>query len=203
MNTERRWSARELKEELDEYERELRDAGKARNTINTYVQHPERFIKWLERRPRPSQADPNLQAGSSAEGNDRVSDEGPVVQRFRAVAQYQPTPKFAQAGASLKTGVPDSEDDRGDWVFERASGRSSRYDPLRTYLAGRGEPVIRLSFGEIERILGVRLPDSARRHRAWWSNSQEGTHVHARSWLEAGRRTRNVDLNGATAEFVR
>ena len=43
MTNEPRWSARELKSELNRYEEELRAAGKTRNTINTYVQHPERF----------------------------------------------------------------------------------------------------------------------------------------------------------------
>src|SRR5579875_2188660 len=48
MEHELRWSARELRSELNRYEEELRAAGRARNTINTYVQHPERFINWLE-----------------------------------------------------------------------------------------------------------------------------------------------------------
>jgi hypothetical protein len=47
MTNEPRWNARELKSELNRYEEELRAAGKTRNTINTYVQHPERFINWL------------------------------------------------------------------------------------------------------------------------------------------------------------
>jgi hypothetical protein len=79
---------------------------------------------------------------------------------------------------------------------------SSRYDPLKRYLAGRSEPVVHLSFGEIERIIGGPLPPSARRHRPWWANERSGSHVHARSWIDAGRRTANVDMNSATADFV-
>lgn len=41
------WSEEDLRGALDEYEVQLRAAGKARNTITTYVQHPERFINWL------------------------------------------------------------------------------------------------------------------------------------------------------------
>lgn len=41
------WTEAELRKALDEYERQLREAGKARNTVATYVQHPERFINWL------------------------------------------------------------------------------------------------------------------------------------------------------------
>jgi hypothetical protein len=81
----------------------------------------------------------------------------------------------------------------------------SRYDGLRTYLSGRSEPQVRLSFAEIERIIGQPLPSSARRHRAWWANERSGSHVNARAWLEATppRRTANVDLNAETADFVR
>ena len=42
------WIARELTEALDVYEQELRGKGLRRNTISTYVQHPERFIRWLQ-----------------------------------------------------------------------------------------------------------------------------------------------------------
>jgi hypothetical protein len=61
-----------------------------------------------------------------------------------------------------------------------------------------------LSLAEIEQIIGQPLPPSARRHRAWWANERSGSHVHARSWLEAtpARRTANVDLNAGTVEFI-
>ena len=53
------WSEEDLRAALDEYEVELREAGKARNTITTYVQHPQRFIDWLVGRysPRPVATD--------------------------------------------------------------------------------------------------------------------------------------------------
>ena len=47
------WTTDELRAELNRYERALRDSGKARNTVNTYVQHPERFINFLDGRYRP------------------------------------------------------------------------------------------------------------------------------------------------------
>lgn len=78
----------------------------------------------------------------------------------------------------------------------------SKYDPLRDHLARRNEPVVELSFRQIESILGFPLPQSAQRYPAWWSNSDGGTHVHARSWTRAMRRTRHVDLNAGTVQFV-
>lgn len=62
---------------------------------------------------------------------------------------------------------------------------------------------VKTTFGDVERVLGRPLPASARKHRAWWANEAVGTHSHARSWLDARRKTRNVDLNAATVEFVK
>jgi hypothetical protein len=78
-----------------------------------------------------------------------------------------------------------------------------KYDPLFDHLSRATEPRLRLSFAEIERIIGDSLPASARRHQAWWANERVGTHVHARSWLDAGYATQRLDLNSATVEFVR
>lgn len=79
----------------------------------------------------------------------------------------------------------------------------AKYDPLFDHLSRRRELLLRMSFADIERIIGDSLPASARRHRAWWVNERDGTHAHARSWLDAGTETRHLDLNSATVEFVR
>ena len=92
--------------------------------------------------------------------------------------------------------------DTGAPVSEVAQGRGSRYAGLQAYLAGRPEPVVRLSFADIERIIGGTLPASARKYRPWWANEEGGTHIHARAWLDAGRRTAKVDMNGQTVDFV-
>jgi hypothetical protein len=148
------WTEEELRTELDRYEAELRDAGKARNTVTTYVQPVERFLNWLEGR-------------------------------------YSPARTVAGTSAALPNS-PHLAAHRG----------TSRYVGLRVYLSQRSEQVVRLSFADIETIIGAPLPASARRYRTWWANEQSGTHVHARSWLDAGRRTANVDLNAAAADFV-
>ena len=79
----------------------------------------------------------------------------------------------------------------------------SKYEPLRTYLSERSEPLVRLSFEQIERILGTSLPPSARRYRPWWANEHDGTHIHGRAWMSAGRQALNVDMNAETVDFVR
>jgi hypothetical protein len=112
-----------------------------------------------------------------------------------------PTPPLTDRPFSRRTvGTADRRSLNEGGTFQE---RRSRYDGLRTYLSGRSEPKVHVSFAEIERIIGP-LPSSARRHRAWWANERSGSHVHARSWLEANppRRTANIDLNAETADFV-
>jgi hypothetical protein len=148
------WTDQELRTALDRYEVALRDAGKARNTVTTYIQPVERFLNWLGGR-------------------------------------YSPTRNAPGPTATWISGQ--------DLTSRRST---SRYDGLREYLSQRTEPVVRLTFSEIEDIIGGALPASARRYRPWWANERSGTHVHARAWIDAGRRTANVDLQEATAEFV-
>ena len=59
-----------------------------------------------------------------------------------------------------------------------------------------------MSFTEIERVLGFKLPKSAYQHEAWWSNNATG-HSHARAWLKFGWRTEAVDLAGRKVTFQR
>jgi hypothetical protein len=59
-----------------------------------------------------------------------------------------------------------------------------------------------LSFGEIEQIIGGKLPPSSHNHREWWSN-HAGSHVQARAWLEAGWEVESVDQEAQTVRFRR
>jgi hypothetical protein len=77
-----------------------------------------------------------------------------------------------------------------------------KYEPLKNYLSDCSSTEAVLDFDDIERIIGAKLPQSARKHPAWWSNNGQG-HVNARAWLEAGFKTSKVDLNRATVVFQR
>ncbi|HTQ82716.1 MAG TPA: hypothetical protein VMI47_05555 [Pseudolabrys sp.] len=78
----------------------------------------------------------------------------------------------------------------------------SKYEPLPEFLASVGGAAHRMTFTEIERVLGFKLPKSAYRHEAWWSNNATG-HSHARAWLKFGWRTEAVDLTGCKVTFQR
>lgn len=78
-----------------------------------------------------------------------------------------------------------------------------KYEPLLRFLQSRSDSSsIRLSFGEIDEILGFRLPRSARDHQAWWSNTRQG-HSHAAAWLDAGWRTGSLDLKSQSVSFAK
>lgn len=78
-----------------------------------------------------------------------------------------------------------------------------KYDPLHRHLTASSEARLRMTFADIERVLGNTLPASARKHPAWWANERATTHSHNRSWLDAGYETARLDLYGQTIEFVR
>ena len=85
----------------------------------------------------------------------------------------------------------------------REAAARGKYAPLHRHLLSlRPETEWRAGFGEVERVLGFRLPDSARLHRPWWANSRKGSgHSHALAWQAAGWRTARVDLEAETLVF--
>ena len=59
-----------------------------------------------------------------------------------------------------------------------------------------------MTFADIERVTGVKLPPKAQRHPAWWSNSP-ANNVMTKVWLDAGFRSEQVDITGRKLVFRR
>jgi hypothetical protein len=78
----------------------------------------------------------------------------------------------------------------------------SKYEPLGDFLRAQATTEVRLSFADIERITGAKLPPSAFRHRPWWSNNANNS-VLTKVWLDAGFRSEQVDMEGRTLVFRR
>lgn len=74
-----------------------------------------------------------------------------------------------------------------------------KYFRFTNYLKNSNQNYIRLSFKEIENILGFKLPSSAYNHGAFWSNSR--SHSLATSWLNAGYKNMGTNLIEQYAEF--
>jgi hypothetical protein len=77
-----------------------------------------------------------------------------------------------------------------------------KYEPLAEFLRGQGANEVRLTFAEIERIVGVKLPPKAQHQRAWWSNNPSNN-VMTKVWLAAGFRTEQVDIAARRLVFRR
>ena len=78
---------------------------------------------------------------------------------------------------------------------------SMKYAPLYRHLQRFAGDVWHATFYELETILGFRLPNSARRHQAWWSNTD--SHIQAAAWIAAGWETSGVDVAKERLSFVR
>ena len=68
----------------------------------------------------------------------------------------------------------------------------SKYSPLGAYLRQQRRDIVPMKFAEIEKIIGSKLPASAR-YRAWWSNNDFNS-VLTKVWLEAGFKSEQVDM---------
>jgi hypothetical protein len=77
-----------------------------------------------------------------------------------------------------------------------------KYESLNAHLRDASAEIVPLSFTDIEHLIGAKLPPSARKHSAWWSNNPTG-HVNAQAWLGAGYRAESVDLQGEKLVFRR
>ncbi len=78
----------------------------------------------------------------------------------------------------------------------------SKYDLLGSYLKGQPGAEVPMTFADIERVTGTRLPPSAYRHRPWWSNNASNS-VMTKVWLNAGYRAERVDMAGKKLVFKR
>ncbi len=77
-----------------------------------------------------------------------------------------------------------------------------RYEALGTYLSKIKDDAVTLGFEDVEKILNAKLPESAKKYRAWWGNDR--THSHAvKGWLNTGWKVKSVDLNNQIVEFER
>jgi len=79
----------------------------------------------------------------------------------------------------------------------------SKYQPLGDHLTASGAARIRLSFEDIERIIGAPLPASAGIHSAWWANVHDPRHVQKRAWASAGQEVDQVDRARRWVRFKR
>ena len=76
-----------------------------------------------------------------------------------------------------------------------------KYAPLGEYLRKQKVTLVPMTFEEIERVIGGKLPKS-RRYPAWWSNNPFNN-VMTQVWLDAGFETEQVDVEDHRVVFRR
>lgn len=76
---------------------------------------------------------------------------------------------------------------------------SRKYQKLTEHLAGLDDTRWRASFDDVERVLGIPLPDSARNYQAWWANQMRSQSL---GWQLAGWKVVDLDLKSEKVTFV-
>jgi hypothetical protein len=77
----------------------------------------------------------------------------------------------------------------------------SKYGALGEYLKHQGRDLVPMTFREIEKVIGGKLPASSR-YRAWWSNNALNS-VMTKVWREAGFESEQVDMASGKLVFRR
>lgn len=79
----------------------------------------------------------------------------------------------------------------------------SKYEPLNEFLGRLKADYWRPTFLELERILGFKLPVTARKNADWWNAEAGGRHAHANTWIGAGWKVQDVNVEKEKVTFVR
>ena len=68
--------------------------------------------------------------------------------------------------------------------------KGDKYIGLKRFLQNSQEHMIKLSYKDIEKITGNKLPKSAYLYaEAWWANDSTNTHSQAIAWMDTGYET--------------
>jgi hypothetical protein len=81
------------------------------------------------------------------------------------------------------------------------ASHTGKYQQLWRWLQDQGRDEVDLTFGDIEQVLGMPLPQSARRHPSHWYG-HEGTAL-GRAIRDAGWHASQVNLTDETVTFIR
>jgi hypothetical protein len=77
-----------------------------------------------------------------------------------------------------------------------------KYDRLGQFLQSQRNKEVPMTFAEIERVIGAKLPPNSPQYPAWWSNNPSNN-VMTKVWLAAGFRTEQVDTAARKVVFRR
>lgn len=106
-----------------------------------------------------------------------------------------------EAVRSVVVPAPEAPIDVASPISAAPIEHTGKYRPLWEWLRRQTDPVVTVTFNDVERVLGFPLPPSSRRHLPHWYG-YDNTAV-GRAIRDAGWRARNVSLNSETVTFER
>jgi CBS domain-containing protein len=119
-----------------------------------------------------------------------------VLKRARSWLETRPRPKAPEPTVPISEPPDDAQRDTPTIT-------RGKYAPLERWLRGQSHQTeVNVKFSDIEDLLSQALPPSAYEHQAWWANDTSSRSRHSLSWLYAGWKVADVDLNATTAQFV-
>jgi DNA-binding transcriptional regulator YiaG len=77
----------------------------------------------------------------------------------------------------------------------------SKYYPIFDQLQRCKQEAVKLTFVEIETLIGCPLPASALSKKNWWSNRDSSSALQAGAWISAGFHVESVDLSQQAVTF--
>ncbi len=136
-------------------------------------------------RPDATQADVSRDTFACAKEVREMHRNDWVVGPLWYVASVQSKAKRQQADmmklwrARATPSKRSPKDELSPRLVDREVGGMKKYDPLHRWLNSQTDAEVSVSLQEIERIIGRRLPASARERPAWWANVQD----RSRKWF--------------------
>jgi hypothetical protein len=76
-----------------------------------------------------------------------------------------------------------------------------KYEPLGQFLKKQKRARVPMTFSQIEKIIGTKLPKS-KSSRAFWSNNPDNN-VMTREWIAAGFETQSIDTKDGAVVFAK
>jgi phosphate-selective porin len=113
-------------------------------------------------------------------------------------APTAPTAAAAPAAAATKAASAPAAEPTKKAATIRAN---STYYPLHKNLKESGKEELSMKFTEIEKLIGKKLPESARKFRAWWANNLKKGTGQSKSWVEAGYKAMDADIDKGIVRF--
>jgi hypothetical protein len=132
---------------------------------------------------------------------DDIRARGEALAASVAVIWPRPDTETGQRTARSLAAQPSASSSAAPEKAGNAASHAGKYRQLWRWLQDQGRDDVKCSFTDVEQVLGMPLPPSARNHLAHWYG-YEGTAL-GRAIRDAGWRASGVDLTDETVTFVR